>query len=94
MAQFQVVCITLHNPNDPNSGITQLGTADIPDGTRRLWTRDQVIAAIDSGAHQFYTFCNNNWAHVFAVHPPYGPAYVQTAEDQQWCNNLLSLPYC
>jgi hypothetical protein len=84
---LQVTCINKQPRNNPHEGITHLG------GRGWKWTRQEVINAINSGSHTFYTDVGGRRAYVGVVNGPNGQ-YVQTHADGQWNNNLLALPEC
>jgi hypothetical protein len=72
---------------DTHEGITHLG------GVGWKWTRQQVIYAIESKTHCFYTSVGSKVAWVGVKNGPHGK-YVQTYSDGLWNNNLLALPEC
>jgi hypothetical protein len=77
------------NRNSSYEGITHLGN---PAANWR-WTREQVIASIETGTNTFYTLVNGNRGDIGVVNGPNGK-YVRTYADGQWNDNLLSLPEC
>jgi len=87
MASIHIRCINKQPRNDPYEGITHLG-----DGTTK-WTRQQVVQAIESKQHSFYTLVNGNRGDIGVVSGPNGK-YVRTYADGKWNDNLLSLPEC
>jgi len=87
MADMEVTCISKQPRQDPHEGITHLG------GVGWKWTRQQVITAIESRAHTFYTLVYGKRADVGVVNGPSGK-YVRTYADGQWNDNLLALPEC
>jgi hypothetical protein len=87
MADLQVKCINKQPRNDPYEGITHLG------GDGWYWTRAQVISAIESKTHTFFTLVNGNRATVGVVDGKNGK-YVRTHADGKWNDNLLALREC
>jgi hypothetical protein len=87
MADVQITCINKQPRNNPHEGITHLGNAD------GRWTRDQVTAWIQSGAHTFFTRVNGRRADIGVFQGPNGP-YLKTYADGVWNDNLLALPEC
>lgn len=85
----QVTCIILASSNAGHEGITHLGG----DGWR--WTREQVIAEIESPncRYAFYTKVNGKVGWIGVRSGPYGK-YLQTHADGYWNNNLLALARC
>lgn len=87
MADLQVTCINKQPRNNPHEGITHLG------GYNWWWTRDQVIHAIESGMHTFFTQVNGDRVDIGVYKGPHGP-YVRTYSNGHWSDNLLSLAEC
>jgi hypothetical protein len=87
MADVQVTCINKQPRNNPHEGITHLG------GPGWKWTRQEVIRSIEAKTNTFYTLVNGKRAYIAVVNGPNGK-YLQTHADNQWNNNLLSLPEC
>jgi len=87
MVDLQVMCVTKQPRDNSHEGITHLG------GANWYWTRQQVIGAIESKTHTFFTVANGKRANVGVVNGPNGK-YVQTYADGVWNNNLLALPEC
>jgi hypothetical protein len=84
---LQVTCINKQPRQDPHEGITHLG------GAGWWWPRQQVINAINSRLHTFYTLVGGRRAYVAVVDGPNGQ-YLRTHADGSWNNNLLTLPEC
>ena len=92
MADVQVACITKPHPQSPHEHITHLGN---PAGNWK-WTRQQVIASIDSKNNTFFVVDprNGKRADIAVVRPAGRPAYLRTHADGDWNDNLLSLNQC
>ena len=87
MPELQITCINKQPRNNPYEGITHLG------GTGWKWSRQQVIASIESKANTFFTLVQGNRGDVGVVDGPNGK-YLRTYADGKWNDNLLSLPEC
>jgi Protein of unknown function (DUF3892) len=92
MADRQVTCVERVTVRglDEHGGITHLG------GDGWHLTRGEVIAAIESREHSFYTLEDGKRAEVRVRRSgiaPY-PNFVRTQADEHWTNNLLELPHC
>ena len=92
MADVQVTCITKPHPQSAHEHITHLGN---PAGGWK-WTREQVIASIDSQSNTFFVLEPNTGmrSNIGVVRPAGAHAYVRTYADGVWNNNLLSLNQC
>jgi hypothetical protein len=91
MADVRLTCIRKPNVNSPTEHITHVGSSD----QNAVWTREQVIAWIDAGAHTFYVSdVAGRRAYVGVVREVGKAPYLRTYADGQWNNNLLSLPQC
>lgn len=90
MADVQVTCINKPDPYSPVEHITHLG------GASWRWTREQVIASIDSRTNTFFVRDPRSGlrANVRVVRPAGRPAYVRTSPDGDPYDNLLSLNQC
>ena len=87
MADAQVTCITKPDRNGKHEGITHLG------GQGWRWTRQQVIASIETKSNTFYTLVNGKRADIGVVDGPNGK-YLRTYADGVWNDNLLALSEC
>jgi Protein of unknown function (DUF3892) len=87
MSDIQITCINKPHRQSPHEHITHLG------GPGGWWTRDQVVAAIDSGSNTFYTMVNGRRADI-GVNSNGHSRFPQTHADRYWNNNLLALPEC
>ena len=87
MADVKVTCINKQDRENPHEGITHLG------GRTWKWTRDEVIASIESETNTFYTEKNGLRADIGVVNGKNGK-YVRTHANGKWTDNLLSLPEC
>lgn len=87
MPDVQVRCVNKTPRNNTHEGITHLG------GSNWKWTRQQVIASIESMADTFFTLVNGKRADVGVVNGPHGK-YLRTHADGVWNDNLLALPEC
>lgn len=90
MADVQVSCINKQPRQNAYDGITHLGGQG---GSGWRWTRQQVIESIRAETNTFYTLVNGNRSNIGVVDGPNGP-YLRTYADDQWNDNLLSLPEC
>jgi Fic family protein len=84
---IQVSCVSKPNASASHEEISHLG------GSGWLWTRQQVINAIEAKTHRFFTSAGGRTAWVGVRQGPRGK-YLQTYADSQWANNLLALPEC
>jgi len=82
-----VTCVRKHPQPNRHKGITHLG------GKGWGMTRWQVTAAINSGGEIFYTQVGGKRAVLQVVNDP-DAAYVRAVADDQWTDDLLSLPEC
>ena len=87
MSDVQITCINKQPRNNPYECITHLGNA------QGRWTREQVIAWIESRTHSFFTLVNGRRADIGVFKGPSGP-YLKTYADGVWNDNLLALPEC
>lgn len=87
MADALVTCITKADSANSYEGITHLG------GPQWRWTRDQVIASIESKTNTFFTLIDGRRADIGIVEGPAGK-YLRTYADGVWNDNLLALPEC
>lgn len=96
MVDVRINCITLSdNNNAQHEHITHVGSAQFtPPGSK--WTVAQVVRAIETNEHTFYVQQpGTRRANVGVIDPGNGrPKYIKTYADNQWNNNLLSLPRC
>lgn len=87
MADVQIVCINKPNRDSQHEAITHLGSST------QKWTRQQIISWIEAREHTFYTLVGGKRADIGVFPGPNGK-YLRTYADNQWNNNLLSLPEC
>lgn len=87
MSNLQVTCINKQPRDNTHEGITHLG------GTGWKWTRAQVIQAIESKQHSYFTQAGTKVAYVGVVEGANGK-YLRTYADGVWNDNLLALPEC
>jgi hypothetical protein len=94
MADVQIKCITKPNPQSPHEHITHVGNQFATPPWK--WTREQVIASIDSKTNTFYVLDPNTGkrSDVGVVRETGKQPYLRTHADGTWNNNLLSLPQC
>lgn len=92
MPDVQVTCITKPHAQSSHEHITELGNPRA--GWK--WTRDQVIASIETKTNTFFVIDprTGKRADVGVVRPAGRPAYVRTHADGDWNDNLLSLDQC
>ena len=57
-------------------------------------TQDDVIAAIERSACNFYVSVGGKSVWVIVAKSQWGNKYLKTAKDGEYPNNLLSLPEC
>lgn len=88
MADYQITCIR-RDSKDVDRRIDAVGFGG------QLYTIDQVIGWIQSGAHRFWTVAQGQsvWV-VVRQHPTSHRIYLATENDGYPPNNLLSLPEC
>lgn len=84
-----VTCIVKADRYSAHEGITHIGSAT------RKWTRAEVIAELEAPQprYAFYTAVGVNRSWIGVVNGPNGK-YLRSYADQQWNDNLLSLPSC
>jgi hypothetical protein len=92
MPDVQVTCITKPHPQSPHEHITHLGNPSA--GWK--WTREQVIASIDSGSNRFFVKdpYTGRRSDIAVVRPAGRAPYLRTRADADWNDNLLSLNQC
>ena len=89
MADIQITCIVKPHPLSSHEHITHVGSYGY------LWTREQVIAWIETGTDTFYTLDGFGRRANVGVYREIGkPPYLKTHADGVWNNNLLALPQC
>ena len=90
MARHKITCITKKDRFNTHEHITHLGSSS----EQRYWTRDQVIALINSG-DTFYVQTGAHHAEIDIYHPKDGRhPFLRTHADGYWNDNLLSLSEC
>jgi hypothetical protein len=87
MADVQVTCINEQPRNNMHEGITHLG------GNNWKFTRQQVIASIETNTDTFFTLVGGKRANIGVVEGANGK-YVRTYADGVWTDNLLALAEC
>lgn len=92
MIERQVVCIRKLDRVCDFRGITHLDVGETLLG-RRMYTRDEVIRMIENNECKFFTEFNCCRVYLRVVTKESGK-YVRTDPDDQYDNNLLSLPQC
>ena len=92
MADVLITCITKPNPLSSHEHITHVGNPQA--GWK--WTREQVIASIDSKENTFFVLdpLTGKRSDVGVVRSPGKAAHLRTYADGDWNNNLLSLRQC
>ncbi len=92
MADCQVTCIVKPHPQSSHEHITHVGNP----GAGWIWTREQVVASIESRTNTFYVLdpVTGKRSEVGVVRQPGRAAYLRTHADGDWNNNLLSLNQC
>ena len=99
MADYRIICTTQVPVNSPttHAHIVSVGTGISPDSYTETWTLAQVIAAIESRTHRFYTIGRNSgisaWVQV-AWCSHCRTKIIKTVGDVTTDNNLDSLPRC
>ena len=89
MADARLTCIIKPHPQSSHEHITHVGNG------AQVWTREQVIGWIDTGAHTFYVLApDGRRADVGVVREAGKAPYLRTHADGRWNNNLLALPQC
>lgn len=94
MADVQITCIIKPHPQSPHEHITHVGNCSATPAWK--WTREQVIASIDTRTNTFYVLDPNSGKRAdIGVRREAGKQpFLQTHADRVWNNNLLSLPQC
>lgn len=87
MVEFLVTCIRRDVRSGTHVGVTHLG------GPEWLWSKDDVVGAIDAGEHAFYMMASGRRVEI-AVVPGALSRYVRCRADQGWTDDLLALPQC
>jgi len=82
-----VTCATKVAFQNPHAGITHLGDGE------RMWTRAEVIDAIQTGSHRFFTISEAGRADVRVYDGPFGE-YLRTRTGDKWDDTLLTLAEC
>lgn len=95
MADVRVTCITKLSLMSSHEHITHLGNSNSNGGGWR-WSREQVVASIESGANTFFVKDprTGQRSYVGVVKPAGRAAYLRTHADGDWNDNLLSLSQC
>lgn len=98
MATFRIVCTEQEPVYQPHSHahIVRVGTGD-SSGWSQKWTKDQVVQAIRSRRHNFYTYgtTSGQTAWVQAVRCSSCSGWIiKSAPDAVRDNNLDNLPAC
>jgi hypothetical protein len=88
---LEITCINKQPRENTHEAITHLGG---PFGGGWRWTRPQVVTAIETKEHSYFTLVNGKRADVSVRVSSSGNKYVQTHADGYWNNNLLALPEC
>ena len=89
----QVQCINKSDRDNPHERITHIGGIN-GDGTRWKLSQKQAIEGIENGKWAFYVIKNGKRVDVVIATSRYGNKYLKTAADDEYTNNLLSLPEC
>lgn len=87
MAEFRITCLRWGTAPGTHVGITHLG------GEGRIWTREEVVRAIESGEHSFYVLVRGRRIPL-AVVPGALARYVRARVNGLWTDDLLALPQC
>ncbi len=87
MAELQITCINKLPRTNTHEGITHVG------GVTWKHTREEAIRYIESKIHSYYTLGSNGRSDVGVVNGANGK-YLRTYANNQWNDNLLSLPEC
>jgi hypothetical protein len=92
MAHVLVTCIDKPHPQSPHEHITHIGNPSA--GWR--WTREDVVASIDSGSNKFFVVdpVTGTRSDVGVVRPAGRAPHLRTYADGIWNDNLLSLVQC
>jgi excisionase family DNA binding protein len=84
---IHVTCVHKISLQNPHSGITHLGN-----GTA-MWTKAEVIVAIRSGSHRFFTLSGDTRADVQVCNGPFDE-YLRARVGDRWDDSLLSIGEC
>ena len=91
MADCRITCIVKAQPQSAHEHITHVGNCP-----SWKWSREQVIASIDTGTNTFYVIDprTGRRSDVGVIRPVARAPYLRTYADGDWNDNLLSLPQC
>ncbi len=95
-SRLRVVCVE-HAPANAHEHIVAVGTGDNPNKADSRWTVSDVIRAIDSGTHEFYTMspATGKAASVIVVScGRCGRRIIRSSPDSVEDNNLENLRAC
>ena len=91
MARHRIICIVKPNPQSAHEHITHVGCQ----GEAQLWTRANVIRALENKTDTFYVHEGNREVEVVVAYPTDGRApFIRTRADGVWKDNLLALDQC
>lgn len=92
MAEYRIANIRKHNRMSSHEHITHVGNLV---SSNWVETRENIIAFINSGTHNFYVLEGGKRSEVGVVKPDDGRSpYLRTYADGYYNDNLLSLPDC
>jgi hypothetical protein len=88
VARVQITCINKPDRDSSHESISHLGNS------QGKWTKEQVIAWIDSNEYRFYTEDRLGMVWIGVVREAGKQPYLRTHADGRWTDNLLALPEC
>ena len=90
MSRHEVNCINKREHPNPHERITHIGG-----GTPQPWklTQEEAMAGIESGQWEFYVSWGGLTSNVI-IATRNGRKYLKTTIDDEFPDNLLSLPEC
>jgi hypothetical protein len=87
MPDARVTCVSRQPRKQPHEGVTHLGGP----GWKR--TREQVIEAIEARRDTFHIIVGGQRSEIGVLNGP-GGKYLRAYADNQWNDQLLTLPAC
>ena len=90
MADCRIIKVRKPNRYSPHEHITHVQIIDL------IYPRSMIIGYIDDGSNTFYTYddITHKRADVFVRRIKGLDPFIQTYADNDWGDNLLSLPPC
>ncbi len=92
----RITCVTKPSGNiqNPHEAISQYGWLNETTQETGVADRASMVDWVKKGNQAYVKDFSGNTAYCDARENSNGTEYLQTYSDQQWTNNLLSLPSC